>query len=65
MGFLVKLKADGFDDAFIGNPLADLVSPLLPSARRIDSGEGYLIYGSNFGCNNPNNWSSSECFGSP
>ena len=50
----------------IGNPLADYVSLINPEARRYeDTGEAYLIYGSNAGCNNPQNWDDEDCFGSP
>jgi hypothetical protein len=45
------VNSDRFDDILIGVSEADFVNPLEPSQRRIDSGEMYLIYGSNTGSN--------------
>jgi len=45
------VNGDGFDDILIGVSEADYVNPLEPSQRRNDSGEMYLIYGSNTGGN--------------
>lgn len=45
------VNADGFDDVLLGISQADYVNPLEPSQRRIDSGEMYLMYGSNTGSN--------------
>jgi len=45
---------DGFDDVLIGISAADYVNPIEPSQRRIDSGEMYLMYGSNTGSNSMN-----------
>jgi hypothetical protein len=49
--FAGDVNADGFDDILIGLETADYVYPLAPSQRRIDTGECYLIYGSNSGGN--------------
>jgi hypothetical protein len=46
------VNADGFADVLIGVSRADLVNALEPGQRRVDSGEMYLIYGSNTGSNN-------------
>ena len=46
------VNGDGFADVLLGVSQADFVNPLEPSQRRIDSGEMYLIYGSNTGSNN-------------
>jgi len=48
------VNSDGFDDILIGVSEADFINPLEPSQRRIDSGEMYLIYGSNTGTNTLN-----------
>ena len=45
------VNADGFDDILIGAEMADFVNPLVPTQRRIDAGECYLIYGNNSGSN--------------
>ncbi len=45
------VNSDGFADLLIGIPQADTVYPLNPSLRKIDTGEMYLIYGSNAGTN--------------
>ncbi len=45
------VNGDGFDDLLIGIPEADTVYPLNPSLRKTDTGEMYLIYGSNSGTN--------------
>lgn len=45
------VNGDGFDDILLGVSQADYVNPLEPSQRRNDSGEMYLIYGSNTGGN--------------
>ncbi len=44
-------NADGFYDILIGLDTADFVNPLVPTQRRIDAGECYLIYGNNTGSN--------------
>ena len=41
------VDGDGFGDILIGAPAADFVNPAEPSQRRVDSGEAYLIYGTN------------------
>ncbi|MBN1489209.1 MAG: FG-GAP repeat protein [Phycisphaerae bacterium] len=41
------VDGDGFSDILIGAPTADFVNPAAPSQRRLDSGEAYLIYGTN------------------
>ncbi len=52
VGFIGDVNGDGFDDIMIGNPTADFVDPSQPgTARRVDAGEAYLIYGNNFGAN--------------
>ncbi|MHC4444643.1 MAG: FG-GAP repeat protein [Planctomycetota bacterium] len=48
------INGDGFADILIGVSFADYVNPLEPSQRRVDSGEAYLIYGSNTGSNTRN-----------
>lgn len=48
------VDGDGFDDIMLGAPKADFVNVLSPSSRLLDAGEAYLIYGNNFGSNNPN-----------
>lgn len=45
------VNGDGFEDLLIGIPNADTVYPLNPSQRKLDTGEMYLIYGSNSGSN--------------
>ena len=45
------VNGDGFADLLVGIPEADTVYPLNPSLRQIDTGEMYLIYGSNSGTN--------------
>ncbi|MBP7933292.1 MAG: FG-GAP repeat protein [Phycisphaerae bacterium] len=45
------INSDGFDDIMLGVSKADYINPLEPSQRRIDSGEMYLMYGSNTGSN--------------
>jgi hypothetical protein len=45
------VNGDGFADLLIGIPDADTVYPLNPSLRKVDTGEMYLIYGSNSGSN--------------
>lgn len=45
------VDADGFADVAFGAPLADFVNPNSPSQRRIDAGETWVVYGSNFGSN--------------
>ena len=45
------VNADGFSDIMIGIETADFVNPLVPTQRRIDAGECYLIYGNNAGSN--------------
>lgn len=45
------VNGDHFADILIGVSEADYINPLEPSQRRIDSGEMYLIYGSNTGAN--------------
>ncbi len=45
------VNADGFDDLLVGVSTADFVNPLEPGQRRVDSGECYLLYGSNSGTN--------------
>ncbi|MCH8853426.1 MAG: FG-GAP repeat protein, partial [Planctomycetes bacterium] len=55
VGFIGDVNGDGFDDIMIGNPTADLFDPAQPAtARRVDAGEAYLIYGNNFGANTVN-----------
>ena len=48
------INDDGFDDVLLGVSKADYVNPLEPSQRRVDSGEMYLMYGSNTGSNSMN-----------
>jgi len=48
---LEDINGDGFADILIGVSKADYVNPLVPSQRRNDSGEAFLIYGSNTGSN--------------
>ncbi len=43
------VNGDGFEDILIGLPEADTTYPLNPSLRKNDTGEMYLIYGSNSG----------------
>ncbi|HPD29872.1 MAG TPA: integrin alpha [Phycisphaerae bacterium] len=45
------VNGDGFDDILLGLPEADTVYPYNPSLRKVDTGEMYLIYGSNSGTN--------------
>lgn len=45
------VDGDGFADIAVGVSTADFINPLEPSQRRFDSGECYLIYGSNTGSN--------------
>ena len=50
------INGDGYSDILIGNTKADYVSPANPTQRRVDAGECYVIYGNNFGTNNPTQW---------
>lgn len=52
-GYVGDINGDGFSDVMIGNTRADFVDPAAPASRRPDAGEVYLIYGNNFGANNP------------
>jgi hypothetical protein len=45
------MNNDGFTDILVGLSAADFVNPLEPSQRRVNSGQMYLIYGSNTGSN--------------
>ncbi len=45
------VNSDGFADILVGVPNADTVYPFNPSLRKVDTGEMYLIYGSNAGSN--------------
>ena len=51
VGALGDVDGDGFDDIAIGAPKVDFVNPAEPNQRRIDAGEAYIIYGSNYGSN--------------
>lgn len=55
-GYVGDINGDGFSDVMIGNTRADFVDPAAPASRRPDAGETYLIYGNNFGANNPANF---------
>ncbi|MEK6643282.1 MAG: integrin alpha [Planctomycetota bacterium] len=50
-GGVGDVDGDGFDDIMIGATHQDFVNTASPDQRRIDAGEAYLIYGSNFGTN--------------
>lgn len=57
VGGLGDVDGDGFDDIAIGAPKIDFINPAAPVQRRIDAGEVYVIYGSNYGTNNvPGNY---------
>jgi len=45
------IDADGFEDIALGMPFADFVNPASPNQRRVNAGEAYIVYGSNFGTN--------------
>jgi len=45
------VDADGFADIAISASMADFVNPASPNQRRIDAGEVWVVYGSNFGTN--------------
>jgi hypothetical protein len=51
VGALGDVDGDGFDDIAIGATKVDFVNPAEPNQRRIDAGEVYIIYGSNYGKN--------------
>src|SRR5207244_669315 len=51
VGALGDIDGDGFGDIGLGLPHADFVYPPQPNQRRIDAGEVYVVYGSNFGLN--------------
>ncbi len=48
------IDGDGFDDIILGAPHADFVYPNSPNQRRVDAGEAYIVYGSNYGSNRLN-----------
>ena len=47
------IDGDGFVDIMLGAPQADLINIIAPSERRQAAGEAYLIYGNQFGLNDP------------
>lgn len=50
-GGVGDLDGDGFDDIMVGATKQDFVNTASPNQRRLDAGEVYLIYGSNYGTN--------------
>lgn len=48
------IDGDGFDDIILGAPHADFVYSSSPNQRRLDAGEAYIVYGSNYGSNRLN-----------
>lgn len=51
VGGVGDVDGDGFDDIVVAAPHADFIDPASPNQRRVNAGEAWLIYGSNFGTN--------------